>query len=87
MPKTSPREETTHVGPRKANGHLEIRAHSNMNQTGKAEERNDLVHFLRQVHCTENRIVMDKVVMTELPKAHQNLLVEVRQEQRKDDFL
>ena len=51
MPKTSPREDTASVGLRKANVHLEIRAHSCMNQTRTAKERDDLCHFLRQVHC------------------------------------
>ena len=39
MPKTIPTEETAYVGSRKANVHVEIRAHSSMNQTRKAKER------------------------------------------------
>ena len=39
-----------------------------MNQPRKATERDDFVHFLRQVHRTEFRKVMEKVVMTEAQK-------------------
>ena len=39
------------------------------------------VHLLRKVHCTEIRKVTEKVVMTEVLKAHQNLLVKARQGQ------
>ena len=55
-----------------------------MNQTRKAKERDDLVHLLRQVRRTENRRVMEMVVMTEVYKTHQNLLVQVRQEKQTD---
>ena len=63
MPKTTPRDETAHVRSRKANVRVEIRAHSSMNQTGKAKA--SLLHLLRQVHRTGIRKVMAKVVMTE----------------------
>ena len=51
-----------------------------MNQTRTSKERDDLVHLLRQVDRIEIRNVMEKVVMTEVSKAHQNILVKVRQE-------
>ena len=35
MQQKTPREETAHVGLRKANVHLEIPAHSRLNQIGK----------------------------------------------------
>ena len=57
MPKTTPREETANVGPRKANTSFT---------------------FIDRFHCTEIQQVMEKVVMTETQKAHQNLLVKVR---------
>ena len=79
-PKSTPTEETAFVGQQKANVHLEIRAHSSMNQTRKAMERDDLVHLLRQVHRTETRKVTEKVAMTEMLGAHQNFLVKVRQQ-------
>ena len=60
MPKTVLGEEIASVGLRKANVHLEVRAHSSMNQTRKATERNDLVHLLRQVHRTETRKVRER---------------------------
>ena len=37
MSNTTPKEETASVGPQKANAHLEIHAHSSMNQTRKAQ--------------------------------------------------
>ena len=60
--KTTPREETAYVGPRKADVHLEICKHSSMNRTRKARRRDDFVHFLRQVHHTKVRKVTEKVV-------------------------
>ena len=74
MPNTS-RERRLHT----ASVRLDIRAHSSMNQTRKEKGRDDLVHLLRQVHRTEIRKVMERAVMTEVQKAHQNLLVKVRQ--------
>ena len=47
-------------------------------QASPEQERDDLVHFLRQVHRTENRKVTEKVAMTEVQNAHQHLLVKVR---------
>ena len=82
MPKKSPRGKTAYVGPRKANVHLEIRARPSMTRTRKTKRRDDLVHLLRQVHHTEIRKVMELVVMTEMQKPHQNLLVKVRQERQ-----
>ena len=37
-------------------------------KTRKAKERDDLVHLLRQFHLTENRQVMEKVVVTQMQK-------------------
>ena len=76
MPKTTPREETANVGSRKASVHLGKHAHSNMTRTRKG--RDDFVHLLRQVHRTENRKVMEKVVMTEMQKGTPKSLVKVR---------
>ena len=45
----------------------------------KAKGRDHFVHLLRRVHRTEVRKVTEKVVMTEVLKRHQNLLVKVRQ--------
>ena len=50
-----------------------------MNRTGNAKGRDDLVHLLRQVHRTETRKVTEKVAVTEVQKAHRNLLIQVRQ--------
>ena len=66
MPKTISREEIAYVGPRKANVHLDIRAHSSMNQTREAKERDDLVDLVRQAQRTGIRKVIEKVVMYEL---------------------
>ena len=41
------REDTVYVGLRKATVHLEICAHSSVNQTGKAKGKDGLVHPLR----------------------------------------
>ena len=87
MPKTIPREEIAYVGPRKANVHLDIRAHSNMNQTREAKERDDLVYLLRQAQRTGIRKVIEKVVMKEVQKAHNNLQVKVRQERQTDNLV
>ena len=54
MPNATPREEIAYVGPREANVHLDIRAHSSVTQTRKAKKRVHFVHLLRQVHCSEN---------------------------------
>ena len=75
-------EETASVGPQKANVDLEINAHSSVNRTRKPKGRNNFVHLLRQVHHTENRKVAEQVVMTEVLKAHQNLLVKVSLESK-----
>ena len=56
----------------KANVQWEKHAHTNMTRTRKAKGRDDLVHFLRQV------------AVTQVLKAHQNLLVKVRQGKRTD---
>ena len=53
-----------------------------MTRTRKAKGRDDLVRLLRMAHRTEIREVTEKVVMTEAQKAHQNLLVKVRQGKR-----
>ena len=82
MPQTSPGEETACVGSRKDNVHLKIRAHSSMNQTRKAKNRDDFVHLLRQVHLTEVRKAVEKEGTTEAQQAHQNSLVKVRQEKQ-----
>ena len=58
-----------------------------MTPTRKAKGRDDLVHLLRQVHHTDIRNVTERVAMTEVPNAHQNALVEVRQEKRTDYFV
>ena len=42
MPKTSPRERRLHTLDHKSNVHLEIRAHSSINETRRAEARDDL---------------------------------------------
>ena len=47
----------------------------------------DFVHFLRQVHHTEIRKLMDKVVVMEVRKAHQQLLVKVHQGRWTDYFV
>ena len=44
----------------------------------KAKGRDDLVHLLRQVHHSVIPKVTEKVAMTEVLKAHVNLLVKVR---------
>ena len=67
--------------------HLVIRSHSSINRTRKPKERDDLVHLLRQVHRTEIQKVTEKVAMTEVPKAHQNLLVKVSDGKRTDKFV
>ena len=82
MPNVTPREKIAYAGSQEANVHLEIRAHSSMKQTRKAKERDDLVQIHRHDHRTEIRKAMDKVVMTEAQKAHQNILVKVRQEKQ-----
>ena len=56
-------------------------------KTRKAKGRDDFVHVLRQVHRTQIRKVMEEVVMTEVQKAHQNLLVKVRQGKRTGYFV
>ena len=78
MPNTTLRE-TAFVGPRKANV-VRIYVHINMNRERKVKRRDDFVHLLRQVDRTEIRNVMEKVVMTEMRRARQHLLVKVRQE-------
>ena len=40
-----------------------------MTRRRKAKGRDDIVHLLRQVHCTETRKVKEKVAMTEVFKA------------------
>ena len=70
---------TASVGPQKANFHLEKHARSSITQTRKANGRDDLVHLLRQVHLTETRKVMEQVMMTEVIKAQQHILVKVCQ--------
>ena len=45
MPKTTPREETAHIGPLKANVRWDIRAHSSLDQTRKAREGTTLLTF------------------------------------------
>ena len=54
MPNATPREEIAYVGPRKANVQLEIRAHSSVTQTRKANERVVFVHLFPETHCSEN---------------------------------
>ena len=56
---------------------MEKHAHSRMTRTRKAQGRDDLIH--RQVHRTETRKVTEKVAVTEVLKAQQNFLVQVRQ--------
>ena len=55
-----------------------------MTRTRKAKGRDDFDHFLRQVHRTETRKVTEDVAVTEVLKAHSNLLVKVRQVKRTD---
>ena len=69
---------------RPTNVHVEIRAHSKMNQTRKAKERDDPVRLLRQIHRTEIR--MKKVVMLEVQKAHQSLPAKVVRNMLTDYF-
>ena len=78
MTKTTPREETASVGSQKANVHVEKHAHSNMTRTSEAKGTDDLVNFLRQARRTAIRSV------TEVLKAHEDLLVKVRQVKRTD---
>ena len=44
-----------------------------MNRTRRSKGRDDIVHFLRKVHHTESRMVMEMVVMTETQKAANRL--------------
>ena len=64
MPRTIPRREGASVGPQKAIVHMEKHAHSSMTRTRKAKARDDLVHLLRQVRCTEIRNVTEEVALT-----------------------
>ena len=84
---TISREDVVHVGLQKANARLEIRARSRMTRTSKAKGMDDLVHLLRQLHRTEIRNAMDKVVMTEAQKAHNHFMEKVCQWERTDYFV
>ena len=68
-------EETASDGSLKADVHLEKHAHASMTRTRRRREGTTSFHLLRQVHRTETRQVTEKVAMTEVPKAYQNLQV------------
>ena len=87
MSNTTLKEEAASAGSQKATVHLEKHAHSNMTRTSEAKGTDDLVNFLRQAHRTEIRSVTEKVAMTEALKAHENLLVKVRQVKRTDHIV
>ena len=50
MSKTTPKEKSVSVGSQKADVHWEKHAYSSMTRTRTSEERDDLVHLVRQVH-------------------------------------
>ena len=84
MSKTTPREETTSVGPRKTNVHMEKTHLFKYVPNKKAKGRDDFVLLLRQVHYTEIRKVTKKTATTETHKTHHDLLMKVRQRTRTD---
>ena len=59
MPNTTPREETASVGSRKVNVHFGEACAFKRDPKKKAKGRDDFVHLLRRVHCTEVRKVTD----------------------------
>ena len=68
MPRTTLRQGVVYVGSRKANVHVEIRAHSIMFQAREAKGRGDLVHLLQRAHRTEIRKVTGRMLLMEVQK-------------------